>query len=280
MPDPENPQSSGSDNSGQEISIINPDGSFVENWSDRFPETDRPTLSRFKTFDDLITSHMSLRRMSSKDPDRLVEIPDEDSPDEVKAEFSRRRGVPEKAEDYKYKRSKELSDNIDIDNQKILAFAQIAKKHDLSDKQFNGVVNDYLALVDKDIAGFELVQQEEREKEFKEAETALKKELGNAYDERVARANALLRKYNGQEMIVELGLENNPQMTLFLDRIAEDMSEDRIKGLVSIGAPTPSQVEGKIAELKAHPAFMDKTHSQHEQVVSDLSELYKKRKPA
>jgi len=292
MAEPGNPEN-GSDNSDQgNVGVVNADGSFVENWAEKYSEEDRATLSRFKKFDDFVTSHMSLRRKFNKDPDTLVELPSETSSDEVKAEFHRRRGVPEKAEEYKYERSKELSDNIEMDDEKIAAFSQIAKKHNFTQAQFNGVVNDYLALVDKDITNFDVIQEEKNEQEREKGVAVLKKVLGNALEERTLRAEAVMRKYGdivvkdakGNEFNVleqlheELpNIKNSPWIRLLLDNIAEDMSEDRIKGLTAVTTPTPSDVIKKIAELKAHPAFMDRTHPQHAEVVDELSELYKKK---
>ena len=223
--------SSENQNQSQETSIVNVDGSFIDNWSDKYPETDRATLSRFKKFDDLVTSHMSMRKKFGKNPDSLVEIPNETSTDEVKAAFHKARGVPDTAEEYKYERNTELSENIKVDDDKIAAFSQIAKSHNLTPIQFNGVVNDYLAIIDKDITAFDLVQDDKDKTALETAEKELKKDFGNAYDEKIARANSILRKYKGQEMVAELNLENNPAMTRFLDNIAEDMSEDRIKDL-------------------------------------------------
>lgn len=277
MPDPENPQGSGPENSGQNTSVVNADGTFAENWAEKYPEGDRPTLSRFKKFDDFVTSHMSLRRKFNKDPDSLVELPSETSTDEERAEFHRRRGVPDTFEGYEYKRGEGLSDNIDIDDEKVAAFSQIAKKHNLTQEQFTGVANDYLALIDKDITAFDLIQKDKDDKEAGEAESALKKEWGNAYDEKVARANLLMKKYAGQEAVAELGLQNSTKMVQLFDAIAEDMSEDRLKGLTPVSTSTPSEVTKKIAELKAHPAFMDASHPQHQEVVDELTELYKKK---
>lgn len=274
--DPGNPPEGGSDNS-----VVTADGNFVENWADKYDEADRPTLSRFTKFDDFVTSHMSLRRKFNKDPNSLVEMPNESSSDEVREAFHRARGVPEKPEDYKYERSKNLSEKVEISDEQMTNFAQIGKKWNLTQEQFNGVVNDYLVSVGKDIEKYDIIQkdreQRERQEAFEAGEKVLKKKMGNSYDERVARANLLLIKYAGQEMVAELGLENNPKMTEFLDNIAEDMSEDRIKGLTSISTPTPADVVSKINELKAHPAFTDRNHPQHGQIVEELSELYKKK---
>lgn len=264
---------------GQETNIVDSKSSFPDNWSDGYPEDDRATLMRFngKPVDEFAKSFMSLRRKFGKDPDRLIERPQEGAPPEEVTAFYRQLGTPEKAEDYKFERSKDLSDKVDTDDAKVAAFSQIALKYDLDQRQFNGIVNDYLALVDKDITAFDLIEQDKAEQAFTEAETALKKDFGAAYDEKVARANAILRKYEGQEMVAELGLENNPAMTKFLDNIAEDMSEDRIKGLTSVTTPTPHAVEEKIRELRDHPAYLDESHPQHQEIVDELSALYKKK---
>lgn len=288
MSDPENPQ--GPANS--DVSVVNADGSFVENWVDKYPEADRPTLSRFNKFDDFVTSHMTLRRQFNKDPDSLVEIPGDDATDEVRAEFHRKRGVPDAVEGYKYEKSKELSENVDIDKEKILAFAQIAKKHNFTNKQFNGAINDWLALLDKDITNFDIATDEKDEQNRQKGVEALKKHFGNGLEERTLRSEAVMRKYgnaiikgeDGKESTVldklydELPeIKNSPWIRLMFDAIAEDMSEDRIKGLTTVTTPTPSQVDAKIAELRAHEAYMDGSHPQHKQINDQITELYKKK---
>lgn len=260
--------------------FVNPDGGLVEGWQGRLSDESLRTeasLEGYKDINGICKSLVSTKKMMGRDPDTLVTIPNESSTDEERAEFHRRRGVPDTVEGYKYVRGKDLPETIETSDEKIAAFAQIAKKWNLTDEVFNGVANDYLALIGKDIAAFDLIEQDRGDKEFKEAETALKKKFGGAYDEKVARANLLLKKYLGQEMVAELGLENHPAMTEFLDRIAEDMSEDRIKGLTKVSTPTPDAVKDKIIELRKHPAFMDESHPQHKDIVDEISELYKKK---
>lgn len=271
MPEPENSPAEG---------FVSTDGSLVDGWQGRLSDEtlrDDSSLARFNNFNDLAKSFVSTKKMMGRDPDSLVEMPGEDATDEVRAEFHRRRGVPESAEGYKYERGKELSENIDIDDAKVQAFAQIARKHNLTPSQFNGVCNDYLSLVDKDIAAFDMVEAEKKQKEFETADKALKKEWGNAYEERAARANLILMKYRGQDFVAKSGLENSAELTEFLDRIADDMSEDRIKGLTSVSVPTPDQMDSKIAELRAHPAYLDRSHPQHKDLVAQVTELYKRR---
>lgn len=258
---------------GGAVSVVDADGNFAENWAESYGEENSPTLSRFKTFPDFVKSHMDLRRKFNKDPDKLVEMPDAESSDEVRAEFHKRRGVPEKAEDYKYERNPELSENIVVVDEKVAAFSQIAKKHNLTPAQYNGVVNDYLALIDKDIAAFDLAQQEENHKANAEADKALTKKFGKAKAERIARANAIMRHYGGVEAVAALKLENNPKMVEFIDNIAEDMSEDRIKGITKTTVPTNESINAKMAELRKHPAYFDSQHPEHKEIMKQRNQL-------
>lgn len=296
MPDPENPPVVAQPTPAPaDVSVIDAKGNFAENWADKYPEEDRPTLSRFKKFDELVTSHMSVRRKFGKDPDSLVEIPGDDSSDEVKAEFHRRRGVPEKVEDYKFTKSLDLSENIDINDAQVAAFTQIAKKHDLTQKQFLGITNDYLAVVDKDIGVFDDAQKERVEIARQQGITALKKEFGTGAEDRTLRAESLF-DYYGSKVIKEPdgktekaiaqkleeeipAIKTSPWLRMIFDAIAEDMSEDRIRRVRGITTATPEALDGKIAELRKHPGYGDSSHPDHKRVNAEVQELYKRRYP-
>ncbi|GAI37013.1 unnamed protein product, partial [marine sediment metagenome] len=108
--DPENPQGGTPSPAQTTPSIVNPDGSLVEGWEQKYPEGSRATLSRFKTFDDFVSSDISLREKfghSGQDPDSLILIPKEDSPDEIKAAFYKAAGELDLADDYKFEKSKD-----------------------------------------------------------------------------------------------------------------------------------------------------------------------------
>jgi len=289
MDDPGNTQTT------QPEGFVDTDGSLIDGWQSRLSDEslrEEPSLARFKSFNDLAKSFVSTKQMMGRDPDTLVEIPGENATDEVRAEFHRKRGVPDTVEGYKYERSKELSDKVDTSPEKIELWSQIAKRHNLTPTQFNGVANDWLQGIDKDIASFDLAQEERDEQERKKGVAVLKKHLGNALEERTLRAEGLMRKYGdrlvkdakGNELNIleqlykELpSIENSPWIRLLLDNVAEDMSEDRIKGLTTTTVDTPSQIATKLAELKAHPAYMDDSNPQHRDIMNQVTELYKKK---
>jgi len=297
MADSDNTQSQSSESQATQ-SVVNPDGSFVEGWEQKYPEGSRATLSRFKTFDDFVNSDMNLREKfghSGQDPDSLILIPKEDSPDEVKAAFWKAAGELDTADDYKFERSKDISEKVELNDAKIKDWAAIAKKHHLSQAQFLGLANDWLISVGADIDAFDLAQAQKTEQSKAGALVVLRKKLGADVEKRVARAEAL-RNYYGNDVIKEddgteksliqkleeenPNLKTSPWMRMLFDNIAESLSEDTLKGLTTVTAPTTGQIEAKIAEIRANPALIDKKHPQFKALNDELTELYKRKHSA
>lgn len=274
--------------------IVNEDGSFVKGWEGKYDEADRPTLSRFKNFDDLVNSHIATKKMVGHDPDTIVQIPKDDSPDEVKTAFYKAAGELNSADDYKFERSKDISEKVELDDVKIKGWAAIAKKHHLSQAQFLGLANDYLIGMGADIDAFDLAQVQKTEQSNTDAVAVLRKKLGADVEKRIARAEAL-RNYFGNDVIKEddgteksliqkleeenPNLKTSPWMRMLFDNIAESLSEDTLKGVTAVTTPSTDQIEAKIAEVRAHPAFMDRKHPQHKEKNQELDELYKKKHP-
>jgi len=275
--DPDNPQS-GPDNSN--VSVVDAEGNFVENWADRYNEEDRPTLSRFTNIDDFVKSHMSNRRMFNKDPDTLVEIPGENTSDEERADFHRRRGVPDEPTGYKYEQPETIPENLRSDAEEMAFYFQLAKSADLTEKQLKIMADGHFENLGKRYAAQDLINQDNNRKENAAAEATLKKKFGKAYDERVARANAVMQHYSGVGAVDSLKLENNPLMVEFIDNIAEDMSEDRIKGITTTTIATTAALDNRISELRNHPAYNNSSHPEHKKVQAECQELYKQRYPA
>ena len=297
MADPDNTQT---DVSQTTQSIVKPDGTLAENFAQGLGEDfkdDVPTLSRFdgKHIKELFRSHMELRKMSGRDPDTLIQIPKDDSPDEVKAAFYKAAGELGSADDYKFERSKDISEKVELDDAKIKGWATIAKKYHLSQAQFLGMANDWLISVGADIDAFDLAQAQKTEQSKTDAVATLRKKLGSDVEKRIARAEAL-RNYYGNDVIkeddgTEKSLiqkleEENPNlktsswMRMLFDNIAESLSEDTLKGIVAVTTPSTSQIDAQIAEVRALPAFMDRTHPQHKETNQRLEELYKKKHSA
>jgi len=274
MSDPANSPAGDPANSGDAVSVVDVDGNFTENWTEQFDEADRPTLERFtKTgFKSLGKSYVDLQRQF-RSPDDYVKMPKEDSSDDEKAEFHRKRGVPDDAKGYKYEQPETLPEILRSDEEEMALYYQLAKSANLTPAQFKIMADGHFSNMEKVLAANDLIAEDENRKANSEAEKTLRKKFGKAYEERVARANAVMLKYGGDEAVAALGLENNPLMVEFFDKIAEDMAEDRIKGITQTTVPTNQALDEQMRELRKHPAYYNSSHPEHKEVMEKRKQL-------
>ena len=253
------------------VVALNEEGNFTQDFYDSFDEDDRTTISRYKNPAELGKGHIELRRTFNKPAERILVLPDDKSSDDERAEFNRRLGVPEEADHYEFELNPDIK-NIDIDDNRLKQVKELAKKHNIPNSEFNGFVNDYLALIDKDADDFELIQANNEAKELEEDNKIADDYFGKSKEERIVRADMLLRKYGDIEVKNEKGevvanavdkliekypsLKHSPWLAMILDKIAEDMSPARLQGLTGISTPTNAAIKNIIAELRKNPAYI------------------------
>ena len=281
------------DGGGGGVAVLDDSGNFTEDFYNSFDEDDRATVSRYKTPHDLGKSHMELRRTFDKPADRVLVMPDENSTDEERAAFNQRIGVPQDATGYEFELNPELQ-NIEVNDERMNAFRAIAKNHNVPMSEFSGLVNDYLALIDKEAGDFELIQQNNEAKALDEDNKVADEYFGKSKDERIARADMLLRKYGNIEIKNEKGevtanavekllerypaMKHDPYLTMIIDKIAGDMSPARLKGITGVSTPTNAAIKVKVAELRNNPAYTDISHPDHKRINQEVTELYMKMK--
>jgi uncharacterized protein YktA (UPF0223 family) len=246
------------------VSVVNADGSLVEKWYEKYGKENEAHLSRYKDFDAIVNSHIATKKKFGKNPDALVEIPTEHSPDEVKAAWAKAHNVPET---YEYELSDEMAVKLgSLDEKKMVALREFGKKKNWSQQDFKDVLDFYHNSISEDIDAF----GEQTEKQRAEAAEAAKAELRKTdgwrseeeYKAKVQRAQGILDKYYGREGAAELNLQNSPKFLLFLDNIAETMSEDTLKGVTTPSTVTTANIDSQLTEvysqidaiMKAKPA--------------------------
>lgn len=254
-------------------SPVNSDGSFAEDWSKKYGEDNQAHLSRYKDFDSFVDSHISQRKKFSKDPNTLVEIPNEHSSDEVRAAFHKARGKPDTTDGYVYEVAADMKAKLGVSDDRIAAFKQFAhEKLHLSPPEFNDALDFYFKGESDTFDAADLVMQDGRRQARDAGMTELKKHFGSDTIERSARANAVLIKYGESlELKNEKGepvgnvleklfeeipaAKNSPWLTLILDNFANSMSEDTLKGLGSPSGDIVSSLKTQVAEIRSQ---MDK----------------------
>ena len=278
---------------GGGVAVLDKAGNFTEDFYNTFDESDRAAISRYKTPNSLGKGHLDLRRTFDKPADRVLVMLDENSTEEEITAFNQRLGVPQDATGYEFELNPELQ-NITVDDDKLNAFRAIAKESGIPKSKFNGLVNSYLALIDKEAGDFDLIQQNNEAKSLEEDNGIADKYFGQSKDERIARADMLLRKYGNIEIKNEKGevvanaveklleryprMKHDPYLTMIIDGIAEDMSPERLKGLGGVTTLTNAAISVKVAEIRNNPAYTDVSHPDYKRLNAEVLELYKKMK--
>lgn len=272
---------------GFEGDVVNTDGSFVENFHEKLGDDfkgDADTLSRFQKsgIKGVFKSYMDARRKIGMSPEKLVEIPGDNSSDEVRAAFHKAAGKPDTIDGYdEYQMPDELKEKVEMNDERLVKFKQFAfDELNLSHTQLKKALDFYYQDIADITDAFDLNYNETQAQKAQDAEKALKDEWKNDYEDRVLRCNAVLRKYGGADAIEAFSAQNSPLMAKFLDNIASAMSEDKIKGLTGVSTPTLAQIGDRLAEIKAHPAFMDKKNPEHAKIMAEYSRLWDLKKPA
>jgi len=234
-------------------SPVNADGSFADNWHDKFGEENKAHLSRYKSFDDLVNSHVATKSKLGKDPDSLVEIPGEHSSDKVKAAWRKAQGVPETIDGYEYTLSDELAVKLGpLKDKKMTAFREFANKQNWSPKQFKEALDFYHNDIAADIDVNEAAFNEQIAADAKESETVLRKQRGwqseEEYKGKVDNAQFIMEKYGGVTAVEEFNLQNSPTLIKFLNNIYDVMDEDTLKGRDSSPGVTTANIKIRIDE--------------------------------
>lgn len=300
MPDPDNAGTTAPDNSGsEEVSVVNTDGSFAENWSASYGDEASKTLGRYKTLPDLVNSHVSLRKKLGKDPDSLVVMPNKKSSKETWASFHERRGVPKDITGYEFKKSDKISERVLLDESRVDNFKNIAKKWDFTPRQFNGAVNDYLEAVGVDMDTFETGMEENKLTRAKEGNDLWNQEFKGEAAARKVAANAVLDTYGLDPIKMPDGTETSIKGELFkenpnllqsvwmlrlMDKVRSALSEDTLQIGSKTSGPTMESVDSKIAEVREEMSKIQKENpgnykwnQKYKQLAEEKHGLYKTR---
>jgi len=282
-------------------SIVNPDGTFAENWTNNLGDelkSEVPTLSRFKNVKDLSKSYIDARKKLGRNPEDLIVIPKDDSSDEVKAAFYKARGWPDSPDKYEYELSKEMKERLgsDVDPKLMTDVRKFAhEKLHLNQSEFKEMLDYYHNFMagQADKGNGELDEFVEQRR--LDGVVILKKEFGVGLNERTLRAEGLMDKYGSkvikdadgtektliQKLEEEIpAIKTSPYMRMIFDAVAETLSEDTLKGVGRITTPTTTDIDSKIAELRQHPAYMDNKHPDFQRIQDQITALYKQKHPA
>ena len=265
--------------------FVGNDGVFSENWAgrDEFKDNEA-TLSRYKNVTDLANGLVATKKKFGKNPDSMVEIPSDTSSDDVRSAWAKAKGRLDTSDLYEYTLSDEHAVKLGpLDDKKMTAFKEFAHGQEWSQKQFKDALDYFHSNIASDIDTADISFTETQNARIAEGKAELKKEWLDGYDDKVLLANAVMRKYGGEDAVAEFSAENSPLMLKFLNNISSAMSEDTLKGLKSATAVTATNIQTQIGEIRAkmdvimkeNPSNF-KANTQFKELGKQKTELYKK----
>lgn len=184
--------------------------------------------------------------------------------------------VPKTAEEYVIDG---MPDGVNVDEVKSdpLFKGILGRAHEagIPQEHVNFFLKEYFGFAPDLLAGNTAISQEEARAELGKVwgdGQALQKNLGQAM--RAVKAFAAEGDGAGSLQRLQEKYGDDPDFLRFAAAVGAELNEDTpING----NAVATQDWEGKIAAIKADPAYMDGKHPQHDQKVRELSDLYQRR---
>ena len=191
-------------------------------------------------------------------------------------------GKPEDAQGYKL----EVKEGTQVDKDMESWYRGLAHKAGLNDRQANTIFQEYMAKEAELKAANAPPSPEDVEIIKGEAEIALKKEWGKAFDTRMNEAKGVLSEFapkDFDQLLTKDGvpLGNDPVFIKTLANIGNyinsKLGEDKMVGNKQQPQYTPADAEKEIATLRGDPRdggpYWDKKHPDHIRTVQQVQEL-------
>lgn len=188
-------------------------------------------------------------------------------------------GRPEAPEKYEFKRPEKLPDGMTYDEDLEKGFRAWAHGNGLNTRQANGLYEMYVKQTVERQAAWHQGQMKARE----DAEAALRREWGRAYDGNIALARGAIQQYadpDFQAYLSQTGLGNDPRMVRAFANIGKaQMGETALVGQPQGTGMTPRDLDTAIADFRGKhwEALSDRSHPEHARLNKEYARLFEQR---
>lgn len=229
-----------------------------------------PSIQSFKSVDDLAKSFIETKSLVGK---KGLILPGETDPPEAWDPVYNKLGRPEKPEGYKYT----PPTGAKVDEKFLNEFKAQAHSMGMTQKQFEKLVGMRVEFEAKEQAS----AAEALTKYKQDGETALRKEWGAKFEEKMGTIAKMLKSFGGD--LPQDPKEYDTRIQKLLGTLAEHLSEDTIGnlGITKGGVLTPEEATAKIAAIRAdmkHP-YNVANHPDHLKALKEVDDLYTMARP-
>jgi len=214
-----------------------------------------PSLQNFKAPGDLAKSWVEAQKLIGRDK---IPVPGEKATKEDWDMVFERLGRPKHPEDYAIPELK-LPEGYPAPNKEFLDnFRKQALELGMLPAQVSGL---YKWFMDSQVNEFNQFG-EQKKNQRGEAENALRKMWGKAFEQNFTIAEQAVNKYGSEQFVNKLkqsGLNNDPDMIKFIADMAKNFSEDKIAGKPQGYTLSPEEATAEISKIQGE-AMKDKNH--------------------
>ncbi|QDP59044.1 MAG: hypothetical protein Unbinned6242contig1001_12 [Prokaryotic dsDNA virus sp.] len=249
-----------------------------ESWKEGLKDEYKKSFDKFKDINGFAKSYNDMQRGFG---DRL-KVPDENASDEEWSEHYKKLGRPDKPEDYEYKRSEDMPEDVPWDESKASEMLKVCHRIGLTKKQTSKFMKEVEASA---VEVWEKAQEANTSNRVEEMETTLdqiKQDLGGGYKKFLADSSWSLNHYADKDTanyIRDIAGNNYGVMKMFA-KIAKDNRPK--EGVESSGADTTPVPHGRNEidairndpNHKDHEAWRDRNHPKHREVNAKMNKLY------
>lgn len=245
----------------------------VADWRDSIPEEIRghSSLEHINDIGALAKSYVHAQQMVGADK---IALPSKSATSEEWSEVYSRLGRPESPDGYDFQLNN-LPEGAELDTDLVSWFKDSAHKAGMNTQQAQMMLDAYNEMQFADLEG----AQAEAQARVEEVETELRREYGQAFDDRMALANGVLAEFGNPEITeVQLAdgtmLGDHPEIIRMLSNMGvylrEKVGEDTLEGVQTTGGVTPDGAQAKLRELTApNTPYWDARHPEHQWYINE-----------
>ena len=245
----------------------------ASDWKSTIPEEIRghASLEHINDIGALAKSYVHAQQMVGADK---VALPGKSATEDEWGEVYKKLGRPESPDGYQFEINN-VPEGAELDEGMVEWFKETAHKAGMNPRQAQAMLDAYNEMT---FSQYESTGVEAQAR-VEQVEAELRKEYGQAFDDKIALANGVLAEFGNPEITeVQLAdgtmLGDHPDIIRMLSNMGtylrEKVGEDTLEGVRTSGGVTPNDAQTKVKELtQANSPYWDSRHPEHQWYVNE-----------